>query len=475
MPVEVVADHLGRVAAGVLQGLGEGVHRHVGAGVVVRAAVEPVHQLLAPAEFGMHALEERTAGQQAQVRPLADLAQLRLGEVAAEHRQADAGLRAGGVQLAQEGVGGLAHQVVQHERGRLAHERGNRLGEAGAAQVHVLLAEHPAAGQLQHLAGDPVALPAPHVVRADQVAARAEGGQRVAQQRHQRLVRAGAEVEHALAALEALVGAAIPEQPALLFQVGNDFLAAGRGDGAEQVPHALLHQRGGCLAVAAQLATRVAVGGGQLEVQLRVGIDLGQGIAGASQRMAGHPAVGAVGGEQQADGQCSTHFSVFPETKKARSTSRLVDRASLPGARGREWSQGLRGRARLAVDALAHEKRMPDRQQRPWAGGGATPSRPARTTTGRTIAVTRQPGAKCMQPLKPRRARRVRRAHRVSISASRNATSRCRATTNAVRRSSQALRCSHRSAVQPAETAIFQGTDAGQSLEGWPSPRSAAR
>ena len=169
----------------------------------------------------------------------AEAGQFRLGQAAARDRYrlrlVDAPPQRLCAQQPEEGVGrGADHRVEDEVRRRVEDLLDHGL-EVGVADREVTLASDLAPGRQHRLAHDPVVLPGPDVVRAEEPRPPPPGLKQVARQRHDVLVRGGASVDHVLARLETLVVRRVPEQRVVLLEEREHLLAAGAGVAADHV------------------------------------------------------------------------------------------------------------------------------------------------------------------------------------------------------------------------------------------------
>src|SRR5690606_125430 len=95
----------------------------------------------------------------------------------------------------KESVARWANQVVEHEARPLLGDVGDDPLDGGFLERKVTLTEYRAAGIGDQLAGEPVHLPSPDVVGADQVGTRAVARDQMLEQRDQVLVRASADID----------------------------------------------------------------------------------------------------------------------------------------------------------------------------------------------------------------------------------------------------------------------------------------
>src|SRR5690606_18335235 len=162
---------------------------------------------------------------------------LAFGEVAEEYRYAvsKSGFLLQLSKAREKGVRAVADQGVQDEIRLQRADVLDDVVELGVAERKVAIGQNVAAGCSDALARDLRHFPAPDVVGAEEIGAAAERRQRPVEQRQQMLVRARVHVGDMFGCLETLVRDRVPEDAVKALKFRDHFLAARRGDAAEDV------------------------------------------------------------------------------------------------------------------------------------------------------------------------------------------------------------------------------------------------
>ena len=156
-------------------------------------------------------------------------------QAAAQDRDRQSRARRRLVQRAHEDIAGFTDQGIEHRRRLPLDDFLDDVIDRGLAELEQALGENAAAGAGDDFPDYPVGFPGPDVVGADAEHVARNVIEHVPHQRHDRVVRRGADIDDVVAALKSLVARRMPEQSLGAFDDRDYLLARGRGVAADDV------------------------------------------------------------------------------------------------------------------------------------------------------------------------------------------------------------------------------------------------